>query len=74
MVGWASAAGWFPGHMAKATRQVAERLAKVDFVIEVRDARVPLSSAAAHLEQLLRDTGRADRKQPGNNDGTVSVD
>ena len=62
MVGWASAAGWFPGHMAKATRQVAERLAKVDFVIEVRDARVPLSSAAAHLEQLLRDTGRADRK------------
>ncbi|EOD09519.1 hypothetical protein EMIHUDRAFT_448392, partial [Emiliania huxleyi CCMP1516] len=48
--------------MAKATRQVAERLAKVDFVIEVRDARVPLSSAAAHLEQLLRDTGRADRK------------
>lgn len=62
MVAWASAAGWFPGHMAKATRQVAERLAKVDFVIEVRDARVPLSSAAAHLEQLLRDTGRADRK------------
>jgi ribosome biogenesis GTPase A len=31
---------WFPGHMAKASKQVQRTLKKVDLVIEVRDARV----------------------------------
>ena len=35
---------WFPGHMNKARREVKERMAKVDMVIEVLDARLPLSS------------------------------
>jgi ribosome biogenesis GTPase A len=48
--------------MAKATRELTQRLAKVDFVIEVRDARVPVSSAAAHLDRALRETGRQDRR------------
>ena len=35
---------WFPGHMAKARRQMEENLKKVDFIIEIRDARIPESS------------------------------
>ena len=35
---------WFPGHMAKAKRQVQEQLKAVDAVIELRDARIPESS------------------------------
>ncbi|WP_374351026.1 ribosome biogenesis GTPase YlqF [Chitinimonas sp.] len=32
---------WFPGHMNKAKKQIAETMAKVDMVIEVLDARLP---------------------------------
>ena len=60
--GWVGASGWFPGHMAKATRELSQRLSKVDFVIEVRDARLPVSSAAAHLDVLLRESGRQNRR------------
>lgn len=36
---------WYPGHIAKAEKALAEQLKKVDVVLEVRDARIPLSSA-----------------------------
>lgn len=45
---------WFPGHMAKAKRQLAERLPFVDLVLEVVDARVPESSRNPDLTALLR--------------------
>ncbi len=35
---------WFPGHMAKALREIREALPKVDLIIEVLDARIPFSS------------------------------
>eukprot|EP01038_Epipyxis_sp_PR26KG_P014669 gene14669-19707_t len=35
---------WYPGHIAKAERELAEYLKKVDVVIEVRDARIPLAT------------------------------
>ncbi|MFR5865678.1 MAG: ribosome biogenesis GTPase YlqF [Acutalibacteraceae bacterium] len=35
---------WFPGHMAKARRQLQSSLSEVDAVIEILDARLPLSS------------------------------
>jgi ribosome biogenesis GTPase A len=35
---------WYPGHIAKAERSLVEQLKKVDVVLEVRDARIPLSS------------------------------
>jgi ribosome biogenesis GTPase A len=35
---------WYPGHIAKAERELAEYLKKVDVVIEVRDARIPIST------------------------------
>ena len=34
---------WFPGHMAKALKQMSEEISKVDMVIYVLDARAPLS-------------------------------
>ena len=43
---------WFPGHMAKANRQMKEQLKSVDLLIEVRDARIPFSSANPDLEKL----------------------
>ena len=35
---------WFPGHMAKTRRMISENLKNVDVVIEILDARIPLSS------------------------------
>ena len=35
---------WYPGHIAKAERELSDYLKKVDVVIEVRDARIPLST------------------------------
>jgi ribosome biogenesis GTP-binding protein YlqF len=35
---------WYPGHIAKAERQLADYLKKVDVVLEVRDCRIPLST------------------------------
>jgi len=43
---------WFPGHMAKAKRQIAEVMPKIDVVIEVLDARLPVSSSNPLLEKL----------------------
>ncbi|XP_016478924.2 short integuments 2, mitochondrial-like isoform X1 [Nicotiana tabacum] len=44
---------WFPGHMAAATRAIRQRLKLSDLVIEVRDARIPLSSANEDLQPML---------------------
>jgi len=45
---------WFPGHMAKARREVEEKLKLVDFVMELVDARAPLSSRNPMLQQILQ--------------------
>lgn len=49
---------WFPGHMAKARREVAEKLKYVDIVYEVVDARLPLSSRNPMLDQLIQQKPR----------------
>ncbi len=49
---------WYPGHIAKAERQLKEKLNLVDVIIEVRDARLPLSSSYANIEKLLGDKPR----------------
>src|SRR5699024_799471 len=46
---------WFPGHMAKARREIEEKLKLVDFIIELVDARVPLSSQNPMLQGILKD-------------------
>ena len=45
---------WFPGHMAKAIRQIKEQLKLVDLVIEVVDARIPLSSRNPDLTGIAQ--------------------
>ncbi len=35
---------WYPGHIAKAEKQLKEQLGKVDVVLEILDARIPLAS------------------------------
>lgn len=49
---------WFPGHMSKARRQVQENLKYVDFVIELVDARLPMSSRNPMLGQIIGDKPR----------------
>ncbi|MGP4068063.1 ribosome biogenesis GTPase YlqF [Halobacillus sp. B29] len=46
---------WYPGHMAKAKREASENLKLVDFVIELVDARAPLSSQNPMLQGILGD-------------------
>ncbi|MEG2255073.1 MAG: ribosome biogenesis GTPase YlqF, partial [Vagococcus sp.] len=49
---------WFPGHMAKARREVAEKLKLVDVVLEIVDARLPMSSRNPMLDQLIQQKPR----------------
>lgn len=44
---------WFPGHMAKARRQVDEKLKLVDIVFELLDARLPLGSRNPMIDELV---------------------
>ncbi|WP_181348806.1 ribosome biogenesis GTPase YlqF [Thalassobacillus sp. CUG 92003] len=45
---------WFPGHMAKAKREVSDKLKQVDFVIELVDARAPESTQNPMLQDMLQ--------------------
>ena len=49
---------WFPGHMAKTKRLITECLPLVDIVIEVLDARIPVSSKNPVLDSLLGEKPR----------------
>ncbi|GGA92221.1 ribosome biogenesis GTPase YlqF [Ornithinibacillus halotolerans] len=49
---------WFPGHMAKARREIEEKLKLVDFVMELVDARAPLSSQNPMLHQVLQNKSK----------------
>lgn len=44
---------WYPGHMAKAKREITEALKNVDIVIELRDARIPFSSANPMVDEII---------------------
>lgn len=64
---------WYPGHMAKARRQMEEQLKLVDIIIELRDARVPEASANPILKQLSQNKpvlivlNKADLADPNKN-------
>ena len=49
---------WFPGHMAKAKREIRERLRLVDVVYELLDARIPAASRNPLLGDLLKNKPR----------------
>ena len=44
---------WFPGHMAKAKREIAQSLSLVDAAIELCDARIPISSRNPQIDEIL---------------------
>ena len=44
---------WFPGHMAKTRRMMKECMPKVDIVLELLDARIPLSSRNPEVKTLV---------------------
>ena len=45
---------WYPGHIAKAEQQLTQHLSKVDLVIEVRDARIPMATGHPHLQRWIK--------------------
>ncbi|PIC65651.1 ribosome biogenesis GTPase YlqF [Sporosarcina sp. P13] len=49
---------WFPGHMAKARREVSEKLKLVDIVFELIDARLPLSSRNPMIDEVIQQKPR----------------
>ena len=49
---------WFPGHMAKALREINERIKLVDIVIELCDARAPHSSINPELFNIIKNKPR----------------
>ncbi|WP_409253682.1 ribosome biogenesis GTPase YlqF [Bacillus sp. SCS-153A] len=49
---------WFPGHMAKARRQVTEKLKLVDIIIELVDARIPISSRNPMIDEVVQQKPR----------------
>jgi len=44
---------WYPGHMVKARRKIAEELKLVDVVIELLDARIPISSRNPEVDSIV---------------------
>lgn len=44
---------WFPGHMTKTKRKIKESLKLIDVVVEILDARIPISSSNPDLAELL---------------------
>lgn len=80
---------WYPGHMAKAKREITEVLPLVDIVLELRDARIPSSSKNPMIDDILKNKPRlillnkatlADNKKTQNwisyltNDNTYALD
>ena len=49
---------WYPGHMTKAKRMMEENIKLVDMVIEIIDARAPLSSRNPDIDTLARNKFR----------------
>ncbi len=49
---------WYPGHMTKAIRQMQEDIKLVDLVIELLDARLPLSSRNPEIDKLAANKSR----------------
>ena len=49
---------WYPGHMTKAVRQMKEDIKLIDLVIELLDARIPLSSRNPDIDDLGKNKAR----------------
>lgn len=49
---------WYPGHMTKAKRMMQENIKLIDIVIELVDARIPMSSRNPDIDQLAQNKAR----------------
>ena len=49
---------WYPGHMAKTKREISEKINLIDIVLEVIDARIPLSSKNKEIDSLIKNKPR----------------
>ncbi len=49
---------WFPGHMQKAMREIEQKIKLIDIVLEIVDARAPISSKNKYLENLTKSKKR----------------
>ncbi len=64
---------WYPGHMTKAKRMMQENISLIDLVIELVDARIPLSSRNPDIDELGKNKSRlillnkSDLADPGAN-------
>lgn len=63
---------WYPGHMAKTKKQIAEDLKLIDVVIEILDSRIPLASQNPDIAEITKNKDKiiilnksdlADKKQ-----------
>ncbi|MBE5901912.1 MAG: ribosome biogenesis GTPase YlqF [Lachnospiraceae bacterium] len=57
-MGEISTINWYPGHMTKARRMMQEDIKLIDLVIELLDARVPLSSRNPDIDDLAKNKSR----------------
>ena len=44
---------WYPGHMAKTRRLLQDQIKRIDLIIEICDARLPLSSRNPELAEMI---------------------
>ena len=49
---------WYPGHMTKARRMMQENIKLIDLVIELVDARIPVSSRNPDIDELGKNKAR----------------
>ena len=49
---------WYPGHMTKAKRMMQENIKLIDLIIEIVDARIPLSSRNPDIDELGKNKSR----------------
>ena len=45
---------WYPGHMAKTKREISEDIKLIDVVIEILDARIPISSQNPDMQSIIK--------------------
>lgn len=46
---------WYPGHMHRGMKLLKEYIPKIDVFLEVRDARVPISSFNSQIDELIKE-------------------
>ncbi len=49
---------WFPGHMAKTRKLIQENIKNIDVIVEILDARIPLSSKNPLIDSMIKGTPR----------------